>query len=135
MELFEQLNDAQKQAVSSTEGFVRVIAGAGSDKTRALSYRFAYLVNELGILPGHILCVTFTNKSANEMRQRIHRRIYQCIKTCRFQITAVYERQPGINLMADALLRPAGMDCQNRIGRHLRTGPAGRRNCNNREVP
>ena len=72
MELFEQLNDAQKQAVSSTEGFVRVIAGAGSGKTRALSYRFAYLVNELGILPGHILCVTFTNKSANEMRQRIH---------------------------------------------------------------
>ena len=71
-DVLQGLNKAQAEAVTSTEGFVRVIAGAGSGKTRALSRRFAYLVNELGILPGNILCVTFTNKSANEMRQRIH---------------------------------------------------------------
>lgn len=71
-EELSKLNKSQKEAVTTTEGFVRVIAGAGSGKTKALSTRFAYLVNGLGIMPGHILCVTFTNKSANEMRHRIH---------------------------------------------------------------
>ncbi len=71
-DILNGLNEAQREAVTATEGFIRVIAGAGSGKTRALSRRFAYLVNEIGILPGNILCVTFTNKSAGEMRHRIH---------------------------------------------------------------
>lgn len=71
----DNLNEEQLKAVETTEGYIRVIAGAGSGKTRALSHRFAYLVNELGILPLNIMCVTFTNKAANEMKKRIRKLI------------------------------------------------------------
>ena len=69
------LNDKQSEAVKATEGKVRIIAGAGSGKTRVLAYRYAYLVDVLGIDPGNILCLTFTNKAAQEMRNRINRLI------------------------------------------------------------
>lgn len=69
------LNDAQQEAVASTEGYIRVIAGAGSGKTRALTRRYAYIVNGLGIEPSNILCVTFTNKAAHEMRSRVKKLI------------------------------------------------------------
>ena len=65
------LNPAQREAVTKTEGYVRVIAGAGAGKTKALTHRYAYIVSELGISPSNILCITFTNKAANEMKKRI----------------------------------------------------------------
>lgn len=74
-DILNGLNEEQKEAVTTTEGFVRIIAGAGSGKTKALTHRFAYLVNELGISTSNILCVTFTNKAANEMKKRIRNMI------------------------------------------------------------
>lgn len=70
-DIFEGLNSRQKEAVTTTEGRIRVVAGAGTGKTKALTHRYAYLVNVLGIDPANILCLTFTNKAAAEMRARI----------------------------------------------------------------
>ncbi len=69
--ILENLNERQLEAVNSTEGYVRVIAGAGSGKTKALTSRFAFIVKGLGISPSNILCVTFTNKAAQEMKNRV----------------------------------------------------------------
>lgn len=73
MDLLDALNDEQRAAVELTEGYVSLHAGAGTGKTRTLTYRYAYLISELGISPKSVWCVTFTNKAANEMKQRVQK--------------------------------------------------------------
>ena len=77
MDYLSTLNEKQLEAVVTTEGYLRVIAGAGSGKTKLLVSRYAYLVKEYGINSANILCVTFTNKAAGEMKRRIRALIGQ----------------------------------------------------------
>lgn len=113
--ILDSLNDKQKEAVLATEGYFRIIAGAGSGKTKTLTHRFAYLVNAVGIPANRILCVTFTNKAAGEMRERVKQLLNEnisdeyictfhsfCVKVLRREIQRLgYQQTFGILDTAD----------------------------------
>lgn len=92
MSLLDALNEPQRQAVMATDGSLLILAGAGSGKTRVLTHRTAYLIEECGVNPYNIMAITFTNKAAGEMRERIDQMVgygSESIWVCTFHSTCV----------------------------------------------
>ena len=124
------LNPEQQEAVEATEGPLLVLAGAGSGKTRVLTHRIAYLVGVCGLPPESILAVTFTNKAAGEMRERVHKLLgpvaeglwvatfhSTCVRILRREIGqlgfsrgfAIYDESDALSAVKDALKRQSCM--------------------------
>lgn len=115
MDIKNLLNESQYEAVVNTEGPVLVLAGAGSGKTRVVTYKIAYLVKEIGINPFNILAITFTNKAANEMKERAEELLERsingmwigtfhsiCVRILRKYYSSnftIYDTQDSVNLI------------------------------------
>ncbi|WP_338963840.1 ATP-dependent helicase [Fusobacterium nucleatum] len=105
LNLLEKLNDKQKEAASQIDGSILILAGAGSGKTRTITYRIAHMIENAGISPYSILAVTFTNKAAKEMRERVEELVGDIAKACTIstfhsfgmRLLRMYAKEVGYN--------------------------------------
>ncbi|WP_338981197.1 ATP-dependent helicase [Fusobacterium nucleatum] len=105
LNLLEKLNDKQKEAASKIDGSILILAGAGSGKTRTITYRIAHMIENVGISPYSILAVTFTNKAAKEMRERVEELVGDIAKACTIstfhsfgmRLLRMYAKEVGYN--------------------------------------